>query len=481
MELLALVAFDEGRVDDHRQAGAQHRLGKLMQPGVGRCEGARAVDAATDRRLAVGGCRQAVQPLAFPVGAKVDSAESLRQLRGKSALAGTGQAVGNDQGRTRRLRVLFGEVEIAMEQPLVCAALGRIEIVLGQAQTDNLGADHGPVALVEIEQLKAAVIAGGLQVAVEKQPAQVGLATVIQVHGQKGDVVDDVDPAQILVELDAVEQQRPGIRPGHVGEVDVAGAAAHKAALLALPDHRREGLAGGAGPFFQPGQLGCTGAPLHQRPKLREILQDRRNHRIRTTVGRVRCRRFRISMQRRNPFGEGDQVPGVQPAGGQDPIELAVGGETAHLDRILERRVAIDDRRVGAATDLCYGQIKFFCELTVQAQLFPAVVMAPGQSREVEKSQIEGFLDLVGIVPGKENPRDMGLDQHHCIDRVIIELRRAHRPYNPGLLLSVHDPAPGTYDQACYYCSAVCADCSARGRCARMQLPRPGDFQRPIW
>ena len=80
-----------------------------------------------------------------------------------------------------------------------------VEVILRKTQAGHLGPDHRPVGLVEIEQAGALVIPGFLQIAVNKNPGQSCLLAVIQVHRQESDLVDNVDPAKIFVEFDAVE------------------------------------------------------------------------------------------------------------------------------------------------------------------------------------------------------------------------------------------------------------------------------------
>ncbi len=126
---------------------------------------------------------------------------------------------------------------------------------LGQAHTGDFRPHHRPVGFVEIEQAQALVISGLLQVAVEEVPAQSTFIAVIEIHHQKRDVVDDIDPAQVVIELDAVEQQRLILKPGHVRQVHVTMTGTDEAIGFTLRDRRRQCRADGLRPVLQPGQL----------------------------------------------------------------------------------------------------------------------------------------------------------------------------------------------------------------------------------
>ena len=54
-----------------------------------------------------------------------------------------------------------------------------------------------------------------------------------QIHQQKGEIVENVDSCDLVVELDAVEQARLAVEKADVAQVKIAMAAAHLARGLA--------------------------------------------------------------------------------------------------------------------------------------------------------------------------------------------------------------------------------------------------------
>ncbi len=63
------------------------------------------------------------------------------------------------------------------------------------------------------------------------------------------------------------------------------------------------------------------------------------------------------------------------------------------------------------ATDGDDLEVELGGETAVEAQFLLAIEAAFLQGAEIEKAEIDGFLDLVGISPGEQNPGDMGFDQ----------------------------------------------------------------------
>ena len=132
----------------------------------------------------------------------------------------------------------------------------------------------------------------------------------------------------------------------------------------------------------------------------------------------------------------------MQLSRGQHTIKLTILWETAHLDGIFQGRVTIDNGSIRAATDVYQGQVDIGRKAAVKSQLFPAIVVALGQCRKIEETEIKRFFDFVGEVSSEENPRYVSLDQRHLGHRVIIESWLAHGPDYPGVLFCVHRPTP---------------------------------------
>ena len=86
---------------------------------------------------------------------------------------------------------------------------GRVLMALRNAHAVDLGADHGAVGDVEILQRTRCGVVGAPAVLVEEMVAEVLPAQEFKVHREECGVIDAVDVAKVIVELQAVEQRRP--------------------------------------------------------------------------------------------------------------------------------------------------------------------------------------------------------------------------------------------------------------------------------
>ena len=84
------------------------------------------------------------------------------------------------------------------------------------AQTRHLGPHEGAVGDVVVAQRGGCGVAGELGVRVEEGRAEVGATEPFQVHRQERDVVEGVDVAQVVVEVEAVQDARAVMEAEHV-------------------------------------------------------------------------------------------------------------------------------------------------------------------------------------------------------------------------------------------------------------------------
>lgn len=119
--------------------------------------------------------------------------------------------------------------------------------------------------------------------------------------------------------------------------------------------------------------------------------------------------------------GDGLDPGRVQFATGQYPIKQAFLVETAHFDGVFECARRVDggeDGRLGATRERDDVQIQLRGEASVEAQFLLAVMASQIQGREIQKAQVQGLLELVGVVAGEQDDGDMGLqggDPVHCM------------------------------------------------------------------
>ena len=66
------------------------------------------------------------------------------------------------------------------------------------------------------------------KVAIEHRVCRRGLIEVDQIHQRKGEIVEHICRRDHGIEFDGVEQQRPAVHQGNIGEVQIAVATAHE-------------------------------------------------------------------------------------------------------------------------------------------------------------------------------------------------------------------------------------------------------------
>ena len=89
---------------------------------------------------------------------------------------------------------------------------------LARLEAGDLRPDEGAVGHVVVQERRRRQVTGELGVPVGEPPGQVGGAEPLQVHGQAGGVVQAVEPAEPVIEVEAVEDPRPVVQA-----VDVVG------------------------------------------------------------------------------------------------------------------------------------------------------------------------------------------------------------------------------------------------------------------
>ena len=118
-------------------------------------------------------------------------------------------------------------------------------------------------------------------------------------------------------------------------------------------------------------------------------------------------------------------------------------GKLAHPDSILNRASFPVQR--GTFRTAPYGddiKVEIRGKPPVQPYFFLAVEPAFFQCREIEKTKIDGFLDLVDDPAGQNYPGDMGLQQLDVIDGMVIKRGVLQGVYQGHLVLQ-HGITPG--------------------------------------
>ena len=347
----------------------------------------------------------------------MDQAQVFAQDHGEVCLARPGPAMGEDEPGPVGRRVDLGLGQIADEFGAMVQDLVGLQSRLGQADAGDLGPHRGPIDPVEIEQAHPAIVPGTLQVVVDEATRQ-GLGLGLgQIHGQEGDLVDGVDPAQGRVELDAVEDDEAPVHLGDVVPVEIAVALPHPAVPAALLDEPPQ--AGEVG--LEPGTQGPDAPPLRRtdRPlgQIRNGVEQGGEDRIRGAVGTVRRGHRNGGVEGRQPLGDPiDDVRGHPAAAEQGAL-----GKAAHHHRILQRLAQAGDLRgLRGAGDRYHRQVGVRGQATVEAQLLATEETSPLQGAEVQEAQVDRLLDLIGEIPREEDVGGMGLQVRQPLRRVWI-------------------------------------------------------------
>src|SRR5271166_11961 len=85
---------------------------------------------------------------------------------------------------------------------------GGVAMSLGEPHAVDLGPDQRAVGDVEILQRLRSRVGGEAAVLVQEEIAEVFATQELQIHGQKGGVVDRVNVSKIVIKLQAVQNLR---------------------------------------------------------------------------------------------------------------------------------------------------------------------------------------------------------------------------------------------------------------------------------
>ena len=293
------------------------------------------------------------------------------------------------------------------------------------AKTRHLGPHERAVGDVVVAQGRGGGIAGELGVGVEEGRAQVGAAQPFQVHRQERDVVEDVDVAQVVVEVEAVQHPRPVGEAEHVVGDQVAVSVHHP-------------------PIDVPPGEEVT--PTVHEPRCQPVdLVDEAVGEQRTPVpGEFRDVGPPTPAQccRRAVDGDARSASGVRVEGRHQPGQIAqlvphrcarhderrqspVGGHAAHHEHGLVGLV-----RAGEPAE---AQVHVRGDPAVELQLAAQGRRPPIRRGEVEERGPHRLLGLVGAVTDQDHHPDVGLGDHRraVADRRAFGVRHAR---SSGLL-----------------------------------------------
>ncbi len=328
--------------------------------------------------------------------------------------------MGDGQEARRNRTVALGQVRVAAVLTQDHLALHGV-LFLEQPEQIDLGAHHGAIGLVQVEQLQRGIVATVLEPAVDEAAGLALQAAVFQIHGEEGGVRGDIDQAEGVVELNAVEQHHLVINDGGVAQVKIAMAFANEALLTALFEQWLQTADGRFGPVEQGVQLLQIGRFAEQRADLFEVLPHRRDYGFGSAERMVGGHPWGGQVELGDPLGQRIDVSVAQFSAGLHLGHQLRLGEFAHLQHVLDRLAGtIQLGRLDATGNRQHFQIKVGRQALVQAQFFLAEVFAGAQLGEVEEAEIDRLLELVGIGAGQDDPGNMRLDDLETIHRMRV-------------------------------------------------------------
>ncbi|MFX1764991.1 hypothetical protein PWP93_20860 [Paraburkholderia sp. A1RI-2L] len=285
------------------------------------------------------------------------------------------------------------------------------------AQVRHQRAHEGAQGRMERQHAQRRVIAGCGQPCAE-QPMRAVRATVGgEIHDREREIAGDVDPAQRVVELDAVEHQQPVAPADQVVQMQIAVAGAHEAVRAALVELRREARQRRLAPRAQRG-LGRHGGVerIGERPPLG-------HHAGRAAVACARCAAGRVQVivreARRQRVGVRETVVAAGAACGEHRTRI----EAAHAHRVFQRagrrRLAAACRRArDGAEDAApaprderpYAQIERPGQRAVERALGLRAAAAPREPREIGEVELHRLEKLVSVASSEKYHRQVRLD-----------------------------------------------------------------------
>ncbi len=234
------------------------------------------------------------------------------------------------------------------------------------------------------------------------------IATIDQVHEQEGDIVEQVDLRERLIELDAVEQHRSTAEQHDVLEVQVTVAVANEAGAppgVQLIGGTIQGLVGRGNERLD--RVGRKNAGNRAAQVLDIAGYDVAHRRRAAGIGQW----LESLVKGDNRAGERLDQGIVEAAAPCHVVEPASLGKAGHDQQPLDRLAGAVDAEFAR----CLGHrhdcpVEIGGGAPVEAQLGLERCMAGGSCAKVEKAEAHRLLHLVGPIAAQEQDRRMRLD-----------------------------------------------------------------------
>ena len=316
---------------------------------------------------------------------------------------------------------------------------------LRHAQSRDFGAYQRAIDEIEAQYGEAAVISRLLEIRVQKAVPEIGATAVVEVHHREGNFADHIDPAHRRVELDAVEDRELAVDAGDIAQMQVAVTLANEAFLDPAQESTaaRDMLA--LGPRGERIDLRPLARIIEQRPDGAEIV-------LRPVQDPLGCPEpgagrgdLDRAVEERNLARQHVDVRGPELAACKEPACQGVLWELAHFHGVFDRGpVTAHDRGIDAAGDRHDFEVERGREAPVEPQFLLAEKPSRRERREIEKSELDRFLDLVRVTPGQQHVRDVRFQPLDPCAAGPEDRRPRQRHEQPRLILPAFDPGSGS-------------------------------------
>jgi hypothetical protein len=109
----------------------------------------------------------------------------------------------------------------------------------------------------------------------------------------------------------------------------------------------------------------------------------------------------------------GGELPGIE-----QPVELHLARKLAHPNRVFDRfAIAAETRCAIGHRDRHDVDVQRLGKAAIEADFFFTEPAPQRERREIEETEVDGLLDLVGEFAGEEHPRDVCL---HQLDAIAV-------------------------------------------------------------
>ena len=276
----------------------------------------------------------------------------------------------------------------------------------------NLGAHQRPIDQIKAQHVEPCVVAARFQIRIEKPGCEIRTAAIHQVHHQKRNLAHDIDPAQRRIELDAVERRERALKHHNIAQMQIAVAFAYVTFHLALTEQGLARVVFVFGPISQWGDARLIRRVRQQIVERREIIACRRDHHLGGSVRTAACRDAGTGMKCGDARCQRIEVRAGENALCKQAAGQRVLRKFAHFDCVFKGRCVAGNVRIAtahvwtarAAGDFHHGYIKRRRQPAIQAQLLLATTAPRFERAEIEKTQVDRLLDLVGVLPRQYYP-----------------------------------------------------------------------------